>query len=112
MIRAGKLDQRVTIEQPVEVRDADYGTMVKTWSPVATVWAAVEPLSGREFFLNQEQQSELTMRIRIRYSSLVAGITPKMRINFGGRMLQITAVMNLQQADDELQIMCAEWRTT
>jgi len=26
--------------------------------------------------------------------------------------LQITAVMNLQQADDELQIMCAEWRTT
>ena len=86
--------------------------MVKTWSPVATVWAAVEPLSGREFVVQQEQQSELTTRIRIRYSSLVAGINPKMRINFGGRMLQITAVMNLQQADEELQIMCAEWRAT
>ena len=111
-MRAGLLDQRVTLEQPVEVRDADYGTANKTWSPVATVWAAVEPLSGREFILNQEQQSELTARVRLRYSTEVAGITPKMRVNFGGRLLQINAVINPLQADKELQLMCAEYRAT
>jgi SPP1 family predicted phage head-tail adaptor len=111
-MHAGLLNHRVTIELPVEVRDPDYGTMTKTWSPVATVWAAVEPISGREFIVNQEQQSELTARVRIRFSSTVAGLTPKMRVNYGGRLLQITAVINPLQADEELQLMCAEYRAT
>ena len=37
-----------------------------TWQTQATVWAAVEPLSVREFLQSQSMQSEITTRITIR----------------------------------------------
>lgn len=109
-MRAGLLDQRVTIEQPGESRDPDYGTMTKTWSPVATVWAAVEPLSGREYFTNQEPGAETMVRVRIRYSSAVAAVSPKMRVLHGARVLQIQAVIEPRSAGEELQLMCVDLR--
>ncbi len=109
-VRAGLLDQRVTLEQPSESRDPQYGTMTKTWVAVATVWAAVEPQSGREYLSNEEPGAELALRVRVRYSSQVAGCSPKWRVKWGGRLLQINAVINPLSADEELQLVCTEYR--
>jgi SPP1 family predicted phage head-tail adaptor len=109
-MRAGKLDQRITLEQPTEARDPNYGTLVKTWVAVATVWAAVEPQSGREYLTNEEPGAELALRVRIRYGSHVAACSPKWRVNYGGRLLQINAVINLRSAGEELQLICTEYR--
>ena len=45
-MRAGALDQRVTLEQRVEGQD-EAGQPFEDWLPVFDAWAAVEPLRGR-----------------------------------------------------------------
>lgn len=60
----------VTIEQ-------EYGTEVITWVTLHSVWAAVEPLSGREYIISQSAQSEVTTRIRMRYLSYPGELSGK-----------------------------------
>lgn len=110
MIAAAELNRRVTIEQPVETRDPTFGAVTRTWNPVATVWAAVEPLSGRQIERQRELGSEVTLRVRTRMSSLVAGVTPKMRITHGAKRYEIDSVINPAEARDELIMMCTEYR--
>lgn len=76
-LAAGKLRHRVTIQRQAQSRDAASGDVKVSWSDVATVWAAVEPLSVREFIAAQANQSQITARITIRYRS---GLTADMRI--------------------------------
>ena len=45
---AGDLDQRITIEKKSMARDGAGGATA-TWSTRATVWAKVEPMTGRGF---------------------------------------------------------------
>lgn len=62
MMRAGDLRHRVEIQEPSDSRDA-HGGITRTWNTVATRWARIEPLSGRELF--QAQQVEARTRVRI-----------------------------------------------
>lgn len=103
-MRAGQLRHRVTIQEPVEARNG-YNEAITTWAPVATVWASVEPLSGREFFAAEHVQSEITHRVRLRWRP---GIAPTMRVLFGGRHLMIEAVINYRELGTEMHLMCRE----
>lgn len=83
-IAAGKLRHRVRIEQYVDVLDSsgeptrgEHGEFIKEWQEVATVWAAIEPLSAREFIQSAAMQSQITARIIIRYRS---GLNAAMRL--------------------------------
>ena len=53
---------------------------------MATVWAAVDPVSGREYYAAEQAQSEVTHKVRLRYR---AGVTPGMRVLLGQRRLHI-----------------------
>lgn len=74
-IEAGRLRHRVRIEQLQYLLDSHgdvyqdpvTGETRQEWVEVATVWAAVEPVSGREFIQSQTTQSQITARIVIRY---------------------------------------------
>lgn len=80
MTTSGELIHRVRIEQ----RDPTLGALreqSKQWVPVVELRARCYPLRGREFFEASQQQSEITMRVRIRYR---AGITDKMRLLWMG----------------------------
>lgn len=66
-LSAGKLRHRVNIERPVETQDEDTGAVVVSWQYVATVWAAIEPMSAREFVASQTEFSKVDTRITIRY---------------------------------------------
>lgn len=77
MLQAGKLRHKVVIQSPVETQDTATGAMEVIWVNDASVWAAIEPISGREFIASQSEQSKVTARITIRYRS---GITSKMRL--------------------------------
>ena len=102
-MRAGSLRHRVTIEQPVV--DTAWGGAT-TWEEFATVWAAVEPLRGRELFAAQQVQSETTAKVTIRY---VAGVTAKMRILHGSRIFELTAPpIDPEERHRELQLMVKE----
>lgn len=66
---AGRLRHRVVIQYPVEVQDQTTGAIDEQWANLATVWAAIEPLSAREFIAAQAEQSKVSARIVIRQRS-------------------------------------------
>jgi len=107
MIRAGKLSQRITIEQVGEARDA-IGGVGETWSTFATVWAEFVSQTGREFFAAKQINNALDCIIRIRY---LPGITAKMRVRMGSRILNIVAPpIDVNEAHEEIKLMCEELR--
>lgn len=73
-LEAGRLRHRVRIERFDYLRDSNgdavqdpnTGEIARDWVEVATVWAAIEPLSAREFIQSQATQSQVTTRIVIR----------------------------------------------
>ena len=103
-MRAGDLRHRVTIQRLVGTRDS-YGEVQGSWTDVATVWAAVEPLRGREFLEAQMAQAAATIRVRIRYR---ADLTPEMRVVYGSQLLNIRAVIDVEGRHRELWLMCEE----
>lgn len=76
-LAAGRLRHRVLIEQYVlaldsngdVAQDPETGETTGSWQELATVWAAIEPLSAREFLAAQATQSQVTARIVIRHRS-------------------------------------------
>lgn len=100
----GKLRHRITLQKQVNTVN-DYGAAVTTWKNVATVWADVRPLSGHEYFSAQQVQSEVTTQIWLRY---LDGIMPTMRVKLGKRTLEIVSVLNMQERNVSLQLMCKE----
>lgn len=103
-MKAGNLRFRAILEQATETRDS-VGAVVQTWAAVATVWADIEPLYGRELIAAQQVTSDMTARIRMRWR---AGVTPKMRIKQGARIFDILSVINLGQLNRELELMVKE----
>jgi SPP1 family predicted phage head-tail adaptor len=65
-MRAGPLRHRVTIQRRAESQDAT-GSVLWSWVDHATVWAAIEPIMGREYFAAAQVQSEVSVKIRMRY---------------------------------------------
>lgn len=84
-IEAGRLRHRVRIEQlenlldsnGAVIQDEETGQIAQEWAEVATVWAAIEPLSAREFIQSQATQSQITARVIIRFRD---GLNAAMRL--------------------------------
>lgn len=104
-INAGDLRHRIKIQQEVFADDPDTKETISSWQDSCIVYAAVEPLRGREFFQALETHSELTTKIRIRYRP---GITSEMRVIYGDRILYIQAVIDPEERHQEMQLMCIE----
>lgn len=74
-LEAGRLRHRVRLErldymydsQGDVYQDPTTGETPREWQEVATVWAAIEPVSAREFVRSQALQSQVTTRLVIRY---------------------------------------------
>ena len=101
---AGRLDKRIIIER-LEATEDEIGQPVEGWIPTYSVWAAIEPLQGREYLAAMAVQAERTVRIRIRY---LPGITSTMRVVYQGRVFAIQSVINIREANDELHLMALE----
>lgn len=102
-MKAGNLDQRVTIERQAGGVDELGQPLPDAWSAIGSCWAAVLPLQGREFISAQAVASEVTTRVVIRYRP---GITPADRVVHDGRIFNIVSVIDVRSANDELQLMC------
>ena len=79
-MRAGTLNQRITIERPTVAADS-FGGSVKGWVDLAAnIPASIIPLTGGESFGNAQVEGVERFSIFIRYSSIVADIAPNDRI--------------------------------
>jgi len=101
-MQAGRLRHRVAIERPVSTRD-HFGGVVESWQTVATVWAEIHPLSGREFLAAQSTQSGVTTRITLRE---LPGVTAAMRVNHDGTLYNIRAVLPDPTLKRHITLMC------
>ena len=103
-MQAGRLRHRLILQSKAETRDS-YGATLITWDTVATVWGAIEPLSGKEYFAQQEVQSESKVRIVLRYYS---GVLPSWRVSHGGLYYDIEDVLNHDTRNRQLTLMCRQ----
>ena len=95
----GKLNKRITF-QLQDLDSEDEG-----WEDIATTWASINPISGKEYYSAETINSDLTHKIRLRYRR---GITPDMRILYNGRIFYIVSVINEYEKNTMLQFMCRE----
>lgn len=105
MIEAGELTKKITI-QSFTATDGPDGAPIKDWTNLATVWAKVEMLQGKELYLAQQNHPEMTARIKIRYRT---GITSKMRVLYGTRIFYVDGEpINVEEGNWGLYLMCKE----
>lgn len=105
-MQAGRLRELVTIQQQSVTRD-EYGAEVIAWVDVATVWASVLPKASGERFISGAAQelAKISHTVRVRYRS---GITPKMRLAWGSRLLYVETLTDPNGRRRELVLMCEE----
>lgn len=107
MLNCGKMNKRVSIQKSVAGYPAvnDFGEPNIVWEELDEVWSSVEPLTGREFWAQQQIQSEITVRFRIRYRS---DILNGMRILYNSAYYMIKSIIDPLEKHEELQLMCSE----
>jgi SPP1 family predicted phage head-tail adaptor len=89
-MNAGDLRHRITLQKQRTGQD-NYGQPLENeYDDFTTVWAAVNPILGKEYFAAETIQSDVTHRIRLRYCK---GITPDMRVKFGDRYFTIISLI-------------------
>lgn len=115
---AARAGNRVTVQGFTAAED-DVGGRAETWADLFSAWAIIEPMAGREIWLNAQLQSRVDARITIRYAPALADttLTATRRILFGTRLYNVQAIRNL--ADDMKtegrvyqQIYCTEGEPT
>lgn len=102
-MNVGKMRHQIIIQRPSEEKDLLAGYK-DDWIDVAIVWAQISPVSGREF-LTQIRETMVTHKIYCRYRP---GITPRMRIKLKDRIFRIISVLNWDERNEGLTIMCEE----
>lgn len=103
-MRAGRYRHRVTIKEKVVARNG-YGEEVVAWSPVATVWADIQPIRGREYLEMRQEQADVSHRVYLRWRE---GVEPTMRVYFEGRVLEIESVIRPEERRVGLELICRE----
>lgn len=101
-MKAGQLDQRVTVERFTSTQD-ELGQPIETWAPLFTCWAAVEPLTGREYLAAAALVSEVTARIRMRFRPWM---TAQDRVVHNGTTYGIESMVDVRSDHRELVLMC------
>jgi SPP1 family predicted phage head-tail adaptor len=101
------LRHRIEIQAEAATGDGGGGQTDPWAAPVvvATVWASIEPLRGDERLRAMRLEDVATHKITIRYRP---GITARMRVKFGTRLLNIRAVIDPQEQRRVLELMCEE----
>jgi SPP1 family predicted phage head-tail adaptor len=107
-LEVGRLDRRVTIQALTETSDGT-GGQDRAWSDIATVYASIEPGSGREFMAAQQVQPELSHIVRIHFRT---GLTSKHKLKYApngvARSFSIHAVIDPHEENEQLVLLCAE----
>jgi SPP1 family predicted phage head-tail adaptor len=113
----GKLDKRVTLQRRSSTLDA-YGQEVNSWTDIATVWANVKPVGGREKASMATIDVMLTHRLTIRYNVnfMPPTTVDAWRIVYttktGARIFDIKAAQDIDEAHKYIMFDCQEGSQT
>jgi SPP1 family predicted phage head-tail adaptor len=116
-IRAGQLSRRIRIQIRSTGQDS-FGAPQQGWIDLATVWADIQPLTGRELESAQRIASEVSHRIAVRSQAIfadtrvVAGYralysTPN-GTPYGPRIFNLHACLIDEQGDATVTLLASE----
>jgi SPP1 family predicted phage head-tail adaptor len=88
MTAPGELDRRLVLEEPVETADGA-GGVTRSYAPVTTLWAKVEPVSARGVTVADAPGATITHRIIVRRRS---AITTRHRFVEGTTVYRIVTI--------------------
>lgn len=100
----GELNERICFLRRTDKQD-EIGQDIQEFEEYKTVWAAVKPLRGREYWEAKKIQSEEIYKIKIRY---LKQITPDMVVKYKNRILEIISISDVNGKKFELEIQCKE----
>ena len=100
-----QLDRRVTLQQPVITRDADFGAELRTWADVATVWARISEDTASEAVQAEERVLTRLISVRMRYR---ADISTTWRLIYGARLFRIDGSLEVGRRRF-MDISCVEY---
>lgn len=101
---AGALDKRITIQAQTKTPDGQ-GGFTTAWTDIATIWAAIWPVSANETVQAAQPVMIISHRIRIRWRSIMR---PTWRLKFGARYFNIVSIICPNEGREWLDIMCKE----
>ncbi len=106
---AGALNRRVTLQRRATTLD-EYGQPSAGWTDIATVWADVRPVGGREKLRAMAIESTLTHTVKVRFRADFLPVTEAdaWLIRYGARVLQITAAMDWEDRRTYIIFDCIE----
>lgn len=105
-MKTPELRHLLTIQEPVRTPDGG-GGFTTAWQDIATgpaVYAAIEPLPGREELRQGQMTPVQSWRITLRYR---ADITPALRLAEGATIYNITSVRDIDGRAAYLEILAA-----
>ncbi len=100
----GELRHRITLQEPETIL-SDGGVEETSWKDVASVWAKVEHLRGREYYAAAAVQAENMVVLTLRY---LTGIDTRYQIRFRGKFYNIITMDNLKFQNQVLEIRAQE----
>ena len=107
-MRSGKLRQRIQIWDFTEVQDT-HNQKVKVWGLNAIIWGEIVPIQGSERFnLTDQVNSDLTHKVRLRWSRARRTLSTSMRLVRRDMILEIVSIINSDIRDTEIIVMCKE----
>ena len=95
VLSPGDLRNQVIVETVTDTKQPN-GKVTRSGSPFATVYCSIDPLSARWAMVNAQPATTGFFKIRMRY---LPGLTAEHRINFGGRIMLIKEIMNIEEWD-------------
>jgi len=104
----GLFKHRITFQQYNHDAVNDNGFPLpedQRWSEYKSVWAMIKTLQGREYVQAASTQNENTTRFVIRYTT---GLNADMRIVFKTRKFEIESIINDDERNKTLTIICKE----
>ncbi len=109
IVDAGMLRRRVRLQRPETVKDA-LGAPGRQWVDVATVWADVQPLSGREAVIASRISAEISHQITVRYQRIFDNPqqVARMRALYGGRIFNIHSALNEDEKRVQVVLLASE----
>lgn len=103
-VAPGELRHRLVYERQARTADGTGGVAL-AWTPVAEIWASIEPLSGKEKVVAEGLSETATHVITIRYRP---GVAPGARFRLGTRLFRICSALDIGEQHRFIEAHCEE----
>lgn len=103
-MKIGNLRHRVALQKKAITEDG-LKQQSEVWADIATVWARIEPLSGKEYFAAKQINAEISVKLTLRYRK---DVVSDMRVAFDGRIFEVLSIINPEERRESLILMCKE----